>query len=36
LLQWRPHLRLALIVLIVLAIALFFGWFGNAADFLEW
>ena len=32
LLKWMPRLRLALIVLVVLALALWFGW-GN---FLEW
>ena len=31
-LQWRPIVRLAVIVLVVLAFALAFGW----VDFLEW
>jgi predicted negative regulator of RcsB-dependent stress response len=32
LLQWMPRLRLALIVLVILAFALWFGW----GSFLEW
>jgi hypothetical protein len=32
LLQWMPRLRLALIVLVVLGLALWFGW----SNFLEW
>jgi hypothetical protein len=31
-LQWKPRLRLAVILLVVLAIALWFGW----TNFLEW
>jgi hypothetical protein len=35
LLQWKPRLRLVLLVLAVVAIALVLGWF-DGATFMEW
>jgi hypothetical protein len=34
-LQWKPRLRTALLVLVILAFALWFGWFDSNL-FLEW
>jgi uncharacterized membrane protein YccC len=35
-LQWKPHLRTALLVLAILAFALWFGWADSNNLFLEW
>jgi hypothetical protein len=35
-LQWKPRLRLALIVLAVVTVALALGWSDVAQLFLEW
>jgi hypothetical protein len=32
LLQWKPHLRLALLLLVLVTLAVLHGW----VDFLEW
>jgi hypothetical protein len=37
LLQWKPHVRLALLLLVIVAVALLLSWSdGISPTFLEW
>jgi hypothetical protein len=35
LLQWKPHVRLVLLLLAIVAVALLLGW-SDSVSFLEW